>query len=265
MLKRFVAGSVTLALVSGLVFGRDLFSYVSTACSNVREAVKSEISPEFELQRIQKEIDGLMPEIRRHLTVVAEQTVDLKDLERQVTDKELALSTQKEGILALRNDLASEQDRFTYRHVSYTRSEVEADLAHRFDAFRTGEAALKRDQQILAAQRQTLQANQKHLNAMLERKQGLAVQVSQLEARLKTIQATEAVNSLEIDDTRLSRVEGMIRDLNRALDVRETLLETEGQFPGRIPVGESDTENHGNVLSEVDQHFGLSGAAEPSI
>jgi len=257
MVKKVIMGSLAATLVAGFVFGKDVFSYATTACDNVREAVKSEITPEFELDRIRNEIDQLMPEIRRHMTVVAEQSVDVKDLDRAITEKETKLGKQKDAILALRSDLSGSRDEFTYRRVSYTRGEVEADLADRFEAFRVGEEAVGRDRQILAAQKQTLRANQKKLDSMMSRKQDLSVHVSRLEARLKTIQATEAVNSIEVDDSKLAHVEDMISELNHALDVRESLLETEGNVLGRIPVEEDSADLHTDVVSEIDQHFGL--------
>ena len=256
MFKKVVIGSMAATLVAGFVLGKDMFSYATTACNNVREAVKSEITPEFELDVIRNEIDKLMPEFRQHMTVVAEQSVDVKDLEREIASREERLGKQKDAILALRDDLAGSRDKFTYRHVSYTRGEVESDLAQRFEGFRAGEEAVNRDRQILAAQRQTLQANQKKLDGMLARKQELVVSVSQLEARLKTIQATEAVNSIEVDDTKLSRVENMIKALNHSLDVRESMLETEGNVLGRIPVDEEDDVLDTDVISEIDSHFG---------
>ena len=257
MLKKAVCGSLAVTLLAGFLFGRDMFSYANTACRNVKQAVKSEITPEFELDRIRHEIEHLLPEIRQHMAIVAEQSVDLKDMQRDIEEKQAALAKQKDAILALRSDLSSGDDSFTYRQVSYTRGEVESDLASRFESFRVGEEALKRDRQILDAHRQTLQANQKKLDAYLSSKQALTVQVSQLEARLKTIQATEAVNRIEFDDTRLSRVEGMIGDLNHALDVRESLIEAEGTTLGRIPVEEDAAEVHTDVVAEIDSHFGL--------
>ena len=257
MVKRIAIGSVAATLVAAFIFGKDMFSYAHTACDNVRSAVKAEITPEFELDRIRSEIDKLMPEIRQHMTIVAEQSVDVKDLQRSIAEKSEKLAGQKEAILALRTDLDSEQSEFTYRQVSYTRNEVEADLAERFESFRLGEEALDRDRKILTAQRQTLRANQKRLDSMLGRKQDLALHVSQLEARLKTIQASEAVNSIELDDTKLSRVEAMIKDLNHSLDVRESLLETEGNLLGRIPVEQETAVADENVVSEIDRHFGL--------
>lgn len=263
MFKKAFVGSVAALLVGGLIFGKDIFSYATTACNNVSDAVKSEISPEFELDRIRTEIGKLMPEIRQHMTVVAEQSVDVKDLERDIVKHQEKLAGQKDAILALRSDLGGTGDKFTYRQVSYTRGEVEADLSARFEAYRTGEDALERDRKILAAQRQTLQANQKKLDAMMNRKQELSVHVSQLEARLKTIQASEAVNAIEVDDTKLSHVENMIKDLNHELDVRESLLETEGNVLGRIPVEEDAVEQTTDVVSEIDSHFGL--ASEDAV
>ena len=258
MLKKMVVGSVVASLAAGFLFGSDMFSYANTACDNVRNAVKSEITPEFELDRIRGEIDELMPEIRQHMTIVAEQSVDIKDLQRGIDKKSANLNSQKDAIIALRSDLSGQSSSFTYRQVSYTRGEVEADLAERFDSFRRGEDAVQRDRQILSAQRQTLRANQQRLDSMLTRKQDLALHVSQLEARLKTIQASEAVNNIEVDDTKLARVENMIKDLNHNLDVRESLLETEGSLLGRIPVEEDVVEQNTDVVSAIDEHFGLS-------
>lgn len=257
MLKKLIVGTLGLGVAAGLIFGADSLSYLQTFGSNVRHAVKSEIRPEFEIDRIRHEVGNLMPEIRRHMTVVAEQSVDVKDLEQEIAEHEGSLNRQKEAILALRNDLDSGRDRFTYRAVSYTRGEVESDLAQRFEAFRNSEESLKRNRQILAAQRDTLRANQQKLDAMLSRKQKLVVEVAQLEARLKQVQAAEAVNSIEIDDSRIAHVDKMIREMNRQLDIRQSLLETEGHVLGRIPVEEDAAAPDQNILSEIDSHFGI--------
>jgi peptidoglycan hydrolase CwlO-like protein len=272
MFKKLVMGTAVAALAGSFVLGSDALSYLKTFGSNVRQAVKSEISVEFELDRIRHEVDNLMPEIRSHMMVVAEQSVDVKDLDRELVGKEASLARQKEAILALRTDLESGKNQFTYRAVSYTRDEVEADLAQRFASYCTVEGCVKRDRQILAAQRDTLHANQKKLDAMLTRKQDLIVKVAQLEARLKQVQAAETINSIEIDDTRLAHVEKMIKDMNHALDVRESVLETEGQVLGRIPVEEASAPARGNIIGEIDSHFGVGSKeavagnqTEPSI
>lgn len=257
MLKKVVVGTLVAGVAAGVLFGSDSLSYLRTFGSNVREAVKSEIAPEFELGRIRGEVANLMPEIRRHLTIVAEQSVDIRDMEREIADKEDSLNKQKDAILALRSDLDSGKDLYTYKAVSYTRGEVESDLAERFDGYRTLEESVKRDHQILQARKDTLRANQKKLDAMLTKKQDLIVMVEQLEAKLKQVQAAETISSIEIDDSKLAHVEKMIRDLEHQLDVRQSVLETEGQVLGRIPVDETDSSVDGDIVGEIDTHFGL--------
>lgn len=261
MLKKLFVGSVVTALAAGFIFGGDVFSYMRTFGTNVRQAVHAEIEPEFKLDVIRNEVNSLMPEIRQHMTVVAEQSVDVKDMTRAIGEKEESIRQQKDAILALRSDLDTGRDSFVYRQVSYSRGQVEADLANRFDAFRTAEASLERDRTILAAQQDMLVQNQKILDTMLERKQELVVQLTQLEARLKQVQATEAIHCIEVDDSRLSHVEQMIREMNHDLDVRQSMLETEGHVLGRIPVEESPAD-HGDVIGEIDRHFGLSTNAD---
>lgn len=256
MIKKAIVTAAALGIGAVALLGTDACSYGTTLFGNVREAVRSEIDPGFELDRIRNQVDSLMPEIRQHMKVIAEQVVDVRNMQAAIAEKQTQLSGQKASILALRSDLESGNDTFEYRQVSYTRGEVESDLSDRFAAYQLLEASLDRDIKILAATKQTLQANQKNLDAMMSRKQDLVVKVSQAEARLKTIQATETVNAIEVDDTQLAHVEDMLQQLNHDLDVREALLETEGHVLGRIPVEEAELPET-DVVTEIDQHFGL--------
>jgi chromosome segregation ATPase len=266
MFRKLVVGGMTLGTAAGILFGADTFSYLKTFGSSIREAVRSEITPEFELNRIQGEVDGLMPEIQEHLKVVAEQSVDAKDMDRSIQEKQGQLEKQRLAIMAIRSDLESGRESLTYHGISYTRNEVQTDLAQRFESYRVLETSLERDRQILTAQRTTLRANQQKLDVMLTRKQDLAVKVAQLEARLKQVQAAEAVSNVEIDDTRLAHVEKMIRELDRTLDVRQTMLETEGHITGVIPVDEPQKPSEdSDILSQIDSHFGTAKETPVSI
>lgn len=254
MLKRIVIGGASLALAGGLLLGGEAWSYLRTFGSQMREAVKQEISVEFELQRIRDEVESLMPEIRRHMRTVAEQSVDVKDLERALVERRKGVEEQRLAILTLRQDLESGRGEYVYRSVSYSRREVEADLANRFEAYQSAEKSVERDQRILEAQRETLRANQQRLDGMQSRRQDLSVQVAQLEARLKQVQAAESLQSSPLDDSRLANVERLIGEMNRTLDVREALLESEGRISGRIPV-ESGEEPGTDILTRIDNHF----------
>jgi chromosome segregation ATPase len=256
MIKKAIVSAAVLGIGAVTLLGTDVCSYSKTMFGNVREAVQAEIQPEFKLEDIRNQVDSLMPEIREHMKVVAEQVVDVRNMQAEISEKQSQLQNQKASILALRSDLDSNNSEFEYRQVSYTRNEVESDLSDRFGAFQLLEASADRDAKIMTATKEALKANQKKLDAMMSRKQDLAVKVSQAEARLKQIQATETVNAIEVDDTQLSHVEELLQRLNHDMDVREALLETEGHVLGRIPVEEVNVPET-DVVSEIDQHFGL--------
>lgn len=256
MIKKALTTAAVLGIGSVALLGTDVCSYSRTLYGNAREAVDSQISGEFKLEDIRNQVGSLMPEIRNHMKVVAEQVVEVRNMQASIERKQSQLNNQKASILALRSDLDSSDNEFEYRQVSYTRHEVESDLVDRFAGFQLLEASLDRDIKILTATKQTLKANQKNLDAMMTRKQELIVKVSQAEARLKSLEATETINAIEVHDTQLSHVEKMLQQLNHDMDVREALLETEGHVLGRIPVEEVNLPQT-DVIGEIDQHFGL--------
>ena len=57
MIKKIAIGSAATLLVGTFVFGRDVFSYISTGAGSVRDAVLSEVPIEFELERAREMVE----------------------------------------------------------------------------------------------------------------------------------------------------------------------------------------------------------------
>lgn len=261
MLKKTLIGTAVAAALAVFVFGKDVFSYARTSASSVRHAAKSEVPIEFEIQRARDLVGNLMPDIRHCMHVTAEQQVDIENLTVDIARKEDELGRQKGQILALRNDLASGDQTFVYASRTYTSDDVKRDLATRFERFKGAQESLARDKQILAARQKALEANQKKLDEMFVAKQNLEVQLEQLDAKLKTVQAAETVSELAIDDSQLSQAKALIKQLNRELDVRETKLNNEGKFVDQIPVDAAE-EAPVNIGERIDEYFGPKKAEE---
>ena len=264
MLKKTLIGTAIAATLAVFVFGKDVFSYASTSASSLRDAVKSEVSLEFEIERARNIVGKLMPDIRHCMHVTAEQQVDIEHLTADIARKDAELGRQKGQILALREDLAGGGETFVYASRKYTSNEVKRDLATRFERFKAAQEALARDKQILIAREKALRANQTKLDDMFVAKQNLEVQLEQLDAKLKTIQAAETVSELEIDDSRLSQAKTLIKALNRELDVRQTKLDNEGKFTGLIPVDAANVVPT-NIGEQIDDYFGPTEAGPDVI
>jgi chromosome segregation ATPase len=252
-LKKLVIGTAAAAAVGALVFGRDCGSYMRTSVSSVQKAIKSEVPLEFEIQRAREMVDHLVPDIRKCMHVIAEEEVNVEDLNREIARTEKNLAKQKDQILALRTDLGSSKSNLRYAGRKYTPDEVKRDLAQRFERFKVAEETLASRRQILEAREKSLVAAREKLDGMLAAKQNLEVQVENLDARLKTLQAAETASHVNIDDSQLARAKQLIREINKQLDVKVKMLDAEGQLVG-IPV-DAASEVPENLSEQIDAYF----------
>ena len=261
MLKKLLIGSAIAVGLGTFVFGRDAFSYLRTGCRNVQNAVKAEVPVEFEIERAKSLVDQLVPDIRQCMHVIAEQQVDIEHLTVALARKDGDLNKQKDAILALKSDLGSGKTTFTYASHKFTSTDVKRDLATRFERYKAAEEMLSADRKILVAREQTLVANQDKLDGLMQAKKELEVKLEQLQARLHTVKAAEAISQLAIDDSNLSHARKLIEDLNKQLDVKQRVLDAEVKFTGLIPVEKSTSTLPADLDQQIDAYFGQPSAA----
>jgi predicted nucleic acid-binding Zn-ribbon protein len=256
MLKKIVIGTGAAALLGSMVFGRDVVSYTRTAWSATRDAVKREVPVEFQIERARTAVVQLTPAIQHTLKVIAEQQVDIEQMNKQIAQRTDDLQTAKEQMLTLKHDLESGKSTFRYASVEYTADDVKRDVRTRFERFKAAQAMLDRDRRIQKSRSQALFAHEKQLDQMLSQKKDLEAQVEQLEARMQTIRAEQSVSAPEIDESALSDVKRLIAEVNKQLDVQEKLLDASGKFgSGLIPVDTKPSVEMGNVTAEIDDYF----------
>jgi chromosome segregation ATPase len=266
MLKKLVVGSAVALALGTFVFGRDVVSYLRTGFHSVRAAVKSEVPIEFEIQRARTMVDQLVPDIRQCMHVIAEQQVDIEHLGAALAKKEADLGKQREAILTLRADLGSGKGQFVYAGRTYQPHDVKRDLAARFERFKASEEVLAADRKILSARELTLKANQRKLDGMLQAKKELEVKLEQLQARLQTVRAAETVSTLAIDDSSLSHARALIAELNKQLDIKEKILDSEGKFTGLIPVEATESPVVPNDIDQqIDAYFHAEAPADAGL
>jgi peptidoglycan hydrolase CwlO-like protein len=255
MLKKLLIGGGTVATLAALIFGKDVVSYARTAWSATRDAVKSEVPLEFQVQRARTSVKELMPAIQTKLKTIAEQQVEVEHQTREIARRSEDLQRQKEEMLTLKRDLATEQVSYRYGGRAYSADEVRHDLRTRFDRFKVAESLVQHDQQILEMREQALRGHERQLDEMLAQKKELETQVEQLDARLQTIRAEQTVSAPDLDESALAGAKQLIAEVNKQLDVQEKLLDAQGKFVGVIPVETKPIVDVGNVTAEIDQYF----------
>lgn len=254
MIKQAVYGVAALGALATFVFGRDVWSYARTWGNSVRQSVKNEVPVEFEVTRARELVENIVPDIRNVMHVIAEQEVDVEQLVSELARKRMELAAQKDAIQTRTVELKSGQVSFVYASQTYSSEQVRNDLAKRFDRFKMAEETLKREQQVLDARQKALTANREKLDNLLAAKTDLELQLEQLEARLKAVQAAETVSTVSIDDSELTRAKKLIRELNKQIDVREKVMASDGKLTDLIPVEAKHTAPK-DLESQIEAYF----------
>ncbi|MGQ0636119.1 MAG: hypothetical protein ACT4QC_16020 [Planctomycetaceae bacterium] len=255
MIKKLVIGTASVVVLSSLVFGRDVFSYVKTFGCSARNAIKAEVPIEFEIQRARDLVENLVPEIRKCMHVIAEEEVSVEHLQRDIAAAHAGLSRQKEEILALRRDLGRGQQTYQYASRVYTAGDVRRDLATRFERYKVADETLATKQQMLTAREKSVAAARSQLENYLGTKRDLEVQIENLEARFKIVQAAQSASHVQVDNSQLARAKKLISDLNKQLDVAQRVLDAEGKFTGLIPV-DAVSQVPEDLANQIDEYFG---------
>ncbi len=263
MIKHAIYGTVALAMVSTLVFGRDVLSYVKTVGRSTRNAIKAEVPIEFELQRARDMVNNLLPDIRQCMHVIAEEEVNVEHVTKEIARHESDLTKQKGEILALRSDVGQNKQTYKYAGRTYSSHDIQRDLSQRFERYKTAEATLASKRQILQAREKSIVAAREKMEGMLSAKRDLEVQIENLDARVKTIQAAQTASNVQLDDSQLSRAKKLIGDLNKQLDVAQKMLDAEGKFTGLVPVETAPAISE-DLPNQIDEYFGKPTQPEKS-
>ena len=252
MLKKGIIGATLAVAFATFFFGRDAWSYVSTSAGWVKSSVRGNVPIEFEIERARKMVKDLVPDIRANMHVIAKEEVEVAQLERQIVDGDSKLAKDRDGVMRLKDDLSSAKQEFRYAGRCYTSDQVKVDLANRFERFKTSEATLASLREIRAARQRSLEAARQKLEGMLAAKRKLEVDVENLEARMKMVEAAQTTAEYNFDDSRLSRAKELITDLRTRLDVAEKMVNADSTFHDEIPLDAAAPEH---IVDEVTQYF----------
>src|SRR3954464_6701647 len=128
MVKKGIFLSAAVAVLVGLIFGREGFSHVKTSLGCLRQSVRDSVPVEFEISRARQMIKDLDPEIHRNMHLIAKEEVEVKQLRDQLSDAEKQLAKNRSDIQRLTSDLKDGDKHYVYCGKSYSSKQVENDL-----------------------------------------------------------------------------------------------------------------------------------------
>jgi hypothetical protein len=251
-LKRGVIGATGFMLVGGLIFGKDLASYVRSSAKSVRTVVKGSVPIEFELRRAHDLLEDIIPEMRANIQLIAQEEVEVASLKAEITRCEEGLGEEQTRIQTLRASLERPQAQYCFGGRQYTRGDVKADLAARFERFKESELVLASKERLLDSREKSLTAAVQLLERTKAQKRILESKIEGLASQYRLVKASAVGSKIQVDNSKLAQTEKLIAQIQKRLNVAERVLAHESRFVESIPV---DTIVEQDLVAQVDEYF----------
>jgi hypothetical protein len=251
-LKRSVLVVVGLSLVGGLIFGKDVVSYVRSSAKSVRTVVKDSVPIEFELRRARDLLEDIIPEMHANVRLIAQEEVEVAALKVDIAKGEKSIEEEKVRVTKLRNALQEPQAQYCFGGRVYPRSYVKEDLARRFERFKEGELVLASKRRLLTTRENSLTSAMELLDRTRSRKRMLEDKIESLASQHRLVKAAAIGSQIQVDNSKLAQTEKLISQIKKRLDVAERILAHESQFVQAIPV---DAVPEEDLLMQVDDYF----------
>jgi len=211
------------------------------------------IPPEFELERIKDQIAKLTPDMNKNISVIAEELVKVKGMERRIDDLQARLETSKNTLALMTDAIQNGHTRVSLpggREVSVT--QVKSQL----NTCKNLERELTNVKKIYEAKKSGVDAARQQLAEMKQQKEQLEVMAAEYEAELKTLALEQTRSKLQLDDSRLAEIKESFERLRERIEVARTTANLAEQFKSDSLTTEKKPAASKDVLDEAREYLG---------
>ncbi|MEM1225447.1 MAG: hypothetical protein AAGJ40_07105 [Planctomycetota bacterium] len=252
MIRKLLTTGAALGLLTGVTLATPLGSYARCGWNYVTSSANDAVPVEWELKRARQMIADLKPEIESNARRIAEEKIHVVKLERELDQTQSRLAKSKSDIQRLTADLKMDRNSYAYGGKTYTSAQVKSDLSHRFKRFQTREQTSEKLSQMLHARQSSLRAATERMDAMLDARRQLEVEVENLQARLGALRVAQTSSKLNLDDSHLSKTRDLLDDIATRIDVAEETMAVDVEYFGEIELDEPSDET---LLEDITAYF----------
>ena len=262
-------GIVAIAVVAGLFLlnTTNLGSYAGTMFKKMKHSVHNQVPLDFEIERVKNDVSQLVPDMRKHISEIAQEMVAVDNLKADVANTRVELAKQKSEILTMRSDLENAKNvkTITYNSIDFPVSRVREKLSTKWQAYKVGEESLKSKERLLEAREESLSVARDQLGAMRSKKEQLEVEVARLEAEMKNLRLAQTKSNFQFDDSRLARINASLASIRDRLKVESTEMALRGTYANDLDIPIEKKVQTQEVLKEIDNHFGTTEKTEATV
>ena len=250
--------SVTcVAIVGGVVFGKDLCSYLTSGSRLLQTAAKDSVPIDFQLARARDLVDDVIPEMQANVRLVAQQEVEIAGLREEIAGAHQSLNGERAKLTKLRECLATSDVSFSIGNATYDRDDVKQELSRKLDLVREAEVVLSGKDRLLDNRQKSLAAAIQMLERTRAQKSLIEGQIASLESQHRLIQAASVGSGAQIDTSKLAQTQRLISDIKKQLDVSERVLAHESRFVEPMVI---DVVDEKEVTRQADEYLASKSA-----
>ncbi len=246
--------------VLGFIFlgPRAAFSHVGHMFGNAKAHVNEAFPVEYELERAEGMIRKIGPEVERAKRTVAEEQVEISELDQEISRIERRSETTGQKVRLQSAALKTGEKTYTVGARTMSRERLENELRQGFDGYKNDQSLLDAKRKLLEARTAALAAAIQKLETVRSEEANLLTAVEGLRARLRHTQAMEACsNKITLDDGALAQAKEILARCKKRIDVAAKVVEFDRSGSFGEPVGETR-----DVVAEVERFFAGPEAAE---
>src|SRR4030042_4929047 len=140
-LKRSVIVVAGVSLVGGMLFGKDVVSYVRSSAKSVQTVVKDSVPIELELRRARDLLEDIIPEMHANVRLIAQEEVEVAALKGEIEKNQDSIKDEETKVKTLRGGMEEPRAESAFAGRNYSHNEVKQDLAMSIERLKGGEVA----------------------------------------------------------------------------------------------------------------------------
>jgi chromosome segregation ATPase len=246
---------IALGLLSRTDVGRWAWSHIRLAGNEAREGLRSMVSLETEIKRLDKEIDELKNEVAASYKPLAREMVEVELLKKEIARDEKDVSAREKTVRTAKADLDTARSRVGIGSDASVQR-LERDFTASWKSFEVAERTLKTKKEVLQRKEELVAQAQAKIKAMNDRREMLKTQLADLRTNLEAVRVAQMKSSVKIEEGRFADVERDLANVEKRVKELSTELSLKEKFTGGNSDSVEDKVDRAKAEEEFEARFG---------
>lgn len=245
---------IALGLLSRTDVGRWTWSHLRLAGNEARDTLRSMVSLETEIKRIDKEIDELKADISSSYKPLAREMVEVDQLKKQIAMDEKDLSVREGVAKTAKRDLDKARTQVGIGADAKV-DRLHAEFTSAWKSFEAAERNLKTKKDVLERKEELVEQAKAKIKAMVDRQSMLKTKLAGMRTDLEVVRVSQMKSPVKLEEGRLAGIEKDMEAVEQRIKEMSTELSLKERFAeGTLSV--EDKVERAKAEEEFEARFG---------